>query len=687
VDPSPGATITITITPASATVTQGQSADVSYSATTGGDFSGVVSIAASGLPTGVTATPDTPVVAGNITSGTVTIDVGAATAPGAYTITLTVSGSGVSAAATHALTVEETPALGLSVSPDPVFVDQGDAGATLVTLARTNFTDGVTLSVENVPVGVGFSSDPDPATGNDAVLTLTVDGAVATGDYALTLRGTSASLPDVTTPFTLTVDVAGGFSFSSIGALTLAPGTSADRDVTINRTGSFAGDVTVSVEGLPTGLTTSVAPVPASGATATITFTATAGLATAVYPVTVRGTAAGEPDEVVTMDVDVSTGPPGTDLVLDFSTCAPADRPMWFAFNNEGGPWEEVVGANDQYGFRAGANEFGVSFVTSPQLGDFAVSTVYLTVAEFQAQNVDLCEDDPAGLKTVTGTVANLVGLTTLTLGDAVASPFIDGPFSLAGVQSGALNLVGYSEDFVGSADRMVILRGQDIADGGDIGTIDFTAAGFAPDAATITIGGLVGGEVLFGGSSFATMAGGVCYTAGLTMAGSVSPFTAMGAPNAQMQTGEQNVVVMSATLASGMRRVEEAIGTMQDATVDLGPDLPPPTVNDISGAANYLRVEAEFALPVEYDASISFAYVAGNRFGFTTATNGARSGTVKLAVPDFSGVSGWDDTWAPPVSATGVSLISVASGATGPNPSCSPGGRLITATLTQTFN
>jgi len=320
--------------------------------------------------------------------------------------------------------------------------------------------------------------------------------------------------------------------------------------------------------------------------------------------------------------------------------------------------------------------------VTNPSSGS-TVFTQYLTQAEFASGLfLQFCELSAGAQKTVNLTLANSVGLTNLSLGGALTSAFGDGPYAIANVDAGSLDFVGYSASAVG-ADRMVILRDQNIVDGGSLGTIDFTAGGFASASASITLGGVAGGETPFGGMSYGTVsAGNSCSIAQLT-----SPLGAMpgntllagGAPGAQQDVDDFHVANLSAMATNGSRTVNEAFHTLADRTVQLGAALPVPTLADVSGAANYLRLQADFVLPAEYDNFTFFGYDDSSSLSgvLVFASSGARAGNVSLSPPDFSGLSGWTDSWAP---AGSVTWSLAAFGQTGAEPACTEGGRRVTA-------
>lgn len=293
--PGPTPTIALAVNPGSATVVQGGNAATTVTLTRGGGFSGAVTISAEGAPTGVTASVGAPQGSGVVTTASVTITVGEAAAAGTHTIVLRGVGPGVAAATVNfQLTITELPNYTLAVTPATVTLVQGGSRNDIaVAITRTNFTGAVTLALQGpVPAGVTASFTPAAPTATSASLAVTVGAATTPGTYQLQVAGTGS--PGArTTPLTLTVTQAGSFvlGLNPAGAMSLVPGTSdATRSVSITRT-NYAEPITLVAEGLPTGVTASFAPNPASGNTAMMTVTAAAGAALGgPHTITVRGT-------------------------------------------------------------------------------------------------------------------------------------------------------------------------------------------------------------------------------------------------------------------------------------------------------------------------------------------------------------------------------------------------------------
>lgn len=586
------------------------------------------------------------------------------------------------------LVIGVVPAYTLTASVDTLSLDQGANGSLAIALARTNFADNVALTVEGLPTGTTGSFSPASTTGDASALTVTVGSSVTPGDYTLTVRGTSI-LADVTDTFVLTVTVPVGFSLSSIPDLTIQQGGSGSQQVTITRTGGFTGAVTIVVENLAAGVTATVTPTPTSGDTATIMISATASVPVQTYLPTIRGTASGVPDATTSMDINV-TASTGAQVSMDFSSCSAGDRPVWLAYQDGSGPWTQVVGVADVYGFMVASSDAGVAYVSVPSPGEEIISVQYLTQAQWNAGDfLLLC--DTAGAKTINVTVANSTVLSRMSLGDVTLQLFTDGPYQFVGVGAGALDLVGFSPDLgLGSA-RMVIQRDRDIAHLGSLGTVDFAGVdGFDADSATITVAGPNSGGVLLGGMDYATVSqgGSVCSVAELSAGGVTNPYTTFGAPLANQNADDFHVAVVTAVTGTGIQIVRETFHALGDRTLTLGSVLPAITPTDVTAGGNYLRLEADFTLPSEYDGFSSFFYVdEGSKSVAIFVSNGVQSGPVTLQLPDFSGVTGWTDSWAPAANAASVSWGVTGSNRTSLQPSCAEGVRVITAVQTGAHN
>lgn len=209
--------ITIALSGETLTLTQGQNNTVTV--TLGrADFTGSIDLAATGLPTGVTASFSPSPVPDGTTTSTITLTANSTATPGVATVAVTASGADVeSKAATLALTVNVAGTYTLSASPASVTVNQGSNNATTVSVARTGgFTQPVTLAASGLPSGVTAAFSPAATEGATSTLTFTAASGATTGTSTVTVTGTTPGLANQTTTLSLTVQTPGSTTPLSI---------------------------------------------------------------------------------------------------------------------------------------------------------------------------------------------------------------------------------------------------------------------------------------------------------------------------------------------------------------------------------------------------------------------------------------------------------------------------------------
>jgi len=281
-----GQNFTLAPTASTLSVTQGSNATDTITVTPADGFTGTVTLAATGLPAGVTAAFATnPATSTSV----LTLTAGSTATTGAATVTVTgTSATGtLTTFTTIALTItaSSAPSFTLSASPGSVTVIQGNSNTSTVTVNPVDgFTSAVTLAATGLPTGVTAAFATNPTTGS-SVLTLTAGSTATAGPATVTITGTSGALTASTT-IALTVNVPPSFTLSaSPGSVTVIQGNSATDTITVTGAGGFSGPVALSAAGLPGGVTASFAPGTGSG-TQVLTLTAS-GTATVGGPVTV----------------------------------------------------------------------------------------------------------------------------------------------------------------------------------------------------------------------------------------------------------------------------------------------------------------------------------------------------------------------------------------------------------------
>ena len=284
-------------------IAAGSSGPATINITDKGTFTGSVTLAATGLPTGVTASWSTnPATASSV----LTLTAASTVAAGTSTITVTGTSGTATASTTFALTI--TPATGMAcnigynVGNQSTSGSAGSFGATLTinntgTVAWTSWT--LTWTWANGQTFQSLWGGTETQTGANVTITsLSYDGAIAAGGNTGQV-GFNANWNGITnaqpTNFAIngtTCSAAGGSGFTLEAAespLTLNQGSTSSDSITIADFGGFTGSVTLAASNLPPGVTAAFSTNPATGSSV-VTFTAAVSIPAALTSVTITGT-------------------------------------------------------------------------------------------------------------------------------------------------------------------------------------------------------------------------------------------------------------------------------------------------------------------------------------------------------------------------------------------------------------
>ena len=304
-------TFTLSASASTAAVTQGgASATDTISVVDAGGFTGAVTLATSGLPTGVTATFGTnPATATSV----VTFTAASTATVGTSTVTITGTSGTLTASAKITLTVNSSTPPGFTLTPSSPSLTVAQCQTVDSTIGITDvggFTGTVTLAVTGLPAGMTLTIGTNPAA-SSSVLAFTAGCTTPVGTYPLTITGVSSTGTE-TTIITITVTPALNFTIAaSATSVSVAQGSSATDTIVITDIGSFTGAVTLSASGLPTGVTATFGTNPTTG-TSIVTFTASSSAIAGGSVATITGVS-GTTSESTTILVTV-TGPPSFTL-------------------------------------------------------------------------------------------------------------------------------------------------------------------------------------------------------------------------------------------------------------------------------------------------------------------------------------------------------------------------------------
>ncbi len=315
----PTPVITLSANTSAVTVTAGTSTTTTLTVARSGGFTGDVALAATGVPTGVTIAFNPASITASATTSVMTIAVGSTAVAGTNSITVSASGTGVTTKTiTVALTVPTTaptPAITLTAGASALTAVAGTSGTVPLTITRVgSFTSDVALAATGLPAGVTAAFAPATltagATSSTLTLTVAAGTAATTGSVVVTASGTGVTAQTATIALTVTASSTPDFALTaSPASLSIVNGQSGTSTLTVARTGGFAGNVTLALEGAPAGVTGVFAPNPATAGSSTLTITTTTTAVAGMYNLVVRGTATGQSDRTTVIALTVAPVP------------------------------------------------------------------------------------------------------------------------------------------------------------------------------------------------------------------------------------------------------------------------------------------------------------------------------------------------------------------------------------------
>jgi Viral BACON domain len=244
-----------------------------------------------------------------------------------------------------------------SLSATAATVVAGATGTSTLTVTPQNgFTGTIALSASGLPSGVTLS--PTSVTGSGP-LTLTASSTATTGTFPITLTGTSGSLSH-TASFNLTLNSSTAtkpdFSLSaSPSSVTITQGSSGTSMISIAPLNGFNSSVSLSIPGLPSGVTAVFSPASTMG-TSTLTLSASSAAASLTVGLTVTGTS-GSLTHTTTVNLTVNAAggtssltPSPSSLMFNYQgggSMPPSQKvmltttggPLTYSASTSGGPW------------------------------------------------------------------------------------------------------------------------------------------------------------------------------------------------------------------------------------------------------------------------------------------------------------------------------------------------------------
>lgn len=598
--------IQLTVNPTTLPIQQGGSGTVTASLTRVGGFSGVVALAVTGLPTGITPTINPAQLSGTTTTATVSVSADAAVAPQTYSATVTATAQGVGqATATYQVVVTAQSNYSLTVVPSAFAIAAGASGNATVSIARTNFTGEVSLALQNPPSGISGAFTPTSTGANTSSLVVSVAASVLPGSYPLTIQGTGTGPGVKTASLTITV--------------TAPP--SGGTSVEYQYCDADAAPVFFAYQ-------------DGTGAWQPVTGSTTAGATKFAFKLNQgRG-------GVLAVFQTASSAVGGTLRVGALNTWKRSHRPL---------------GILGRLRTRSGVAAGGGGQFRSSIADTYETDIMYASAAELAQDGVDNCAVT-GPTKSVSGTVA---GVTTGQYGilsfGGVSELFIGGtstnPVTFSGVPTGPVDFVGSRMQSAGTPpDKLILLRNLNIPDGGSLpSTVDFNGPSLVPATATATMTG-GGGDDLEIFTELVTANGPSLLWFDLAPSAlAARPWA--GIPTSAMVTGDFHSLVVFATPrgSKDFRVSLKYVGPVANQSVVFGPSISAPTITQLV-AGNYPRLRFQGTFSSDYDKGASLDVVSavdGGNVLSMMATSGYLAGSgdalaYDFSMPDVAGLAGF---------------------------------------------
>ena len=288
--------LTLTSGADAVSVPQGVSGSVPLVITRTNGFLGAVTLFAEGLPANVIATFSPGLLPSSQTVSTLSLSALAGAPIGTSTITIRARSSGKADQTVPVqFTVTTSSAIDFSVNAVPATFSlvAGSAAQGTLTVTRTGgFAGTVQMALTGAPAGVTGALTPNAAVPGTVNLALTTTAATVPGNYTLSI---SASSPGQTTrviPIALTITAVPAVKVAlSPTSIRIAPSAFAQVAVLLTRVGGLTGDLVMTAEGLPPGVTATFGPSPVIATVTTMTLSATPGAQTGVFNIVVKAAA------------------------------------------------------------------------------------------------------------------------------------------------------------------------------------------------------------------------------------------------------------------------------------------------------------------------------------------------------------------------------------------------------------
>jgi hypothetical protein len=445
-----------------------------------------------------------------------------------------------------------------------------------------------------------------------------------------------------------------------------SPGT---MNVAVRRDGGYAGSVTLTLEAAPAGVTGALDPatLPNGTTTSVLTLTVASTAAEGTAPVTVRARGTGVTDKTATIQLTVTRPTPSTGAIT-WKFCDPVIRTIWLAVQDgTTGAWKQIIPASDAYHFDVSQAKGAVAWTRELVPDNFVTQVFYGTPDEIATVGAVDCLRQPAGTKTLTGTVTGFtpfIGTSgdNVRIGTVGAGAVVTGTtFQMFGVPDGPRDFIAtrVSHTFANgifndTLTKLIVRRGIDAT--GSLEPFDFNGPeAVAPAIADLTVNGTNGEPTTlfmsyFTGSAAPPTLPAQLYAANLGTATAAPLYTV---PFPLQRDGDLHALTLltgPAINPGGLdvsgRQLTRYFSAPENQTLTLGPPLTIPTTTAISGSPTRFRVQAPVQSAYDHVYIAEWVQLSNLRIAALITTSAyAGGGAWDMTIPDLT-AAGWDPSW-----------------------------------------
>lgn len=447
----------------------------------------------------------------------------------------------------------------------------------------------------------------------------------------------------------------------SAGSVTVDQGGNGTVQISFQRT-NLTGEVSLSLEGAPEGVTGSFSPAVTDGNSSTLTLSVGNAVAAGDYTLTVRATSANF-NRIASFSLRVEQAQ-STAVTVRTLINGTQQNATWAAYQDGGGVWKPLSGVGGSYSFAVTdpAGRYGVAFVCPANPGGTAtwVSVYQFTVRETTNFRVTCGSyygsgSPSSGPLTLSGTVSGLSGSVTASIslgaGHITTANESNPQYAISGLSAGTYDLIATRQPSgsPGEApDKLIFLRDLTV-DADTVRDLNFEGPEAFSLEGSYTVS-LQGGSSDYFAASYTTGTPGIGSAFALGGGSGVSTFTYRAVPANKVKPTD--FYVFAASVGDYFTRVAKlalkTLTTPQDVVLSFPDDMT--ATFDYRKTTPYLRPHVNWSTTGKVQA-FAVAYVqsdGANSLSWNHVVSpGWLGNSREYTSPDFSEVSGWQDAWA----------------------------------------